>query len=210
MEKKREMPLLILKGLVILPKSLLHIDIKHELSVMAVEQAMAEDQLVFLLTQKNGRKEEPDLSEDVYRIGTIARIKQIVRLPKNSLSVVVEGLSRGRLDSYERLDNFYRATVEHLPEVPAEISMEEKEAYFRQTQKAVAEYVEMSGKMDKQLAERVLSVDTLSDLADGIAAYLLRPMGKKQEILEEPSEEERIKKIIQILLTEMEIIRLQR
>lgn len=210
MEKKREMPLLILKGLVILPKSLLHIDIKHELSVMAVEQAMAEDQLVFLLTQKNGRKEEPDLSEDVYRIGTIARIKQIVRLPKNSLSVVVEGLSRGRLDSYERLDNFYRATVEHLPEVPAEISMEEKEAYFRQTQKAVAEYVEMSGKMDKQLAERVLSVDTLSDLADGIAAYLLRPMGKKQEILEEPSEEERIKKIIQMLLTEMEIIRLQR
>ena len=210
MENKREMPLLILKGLVILPKSLLHIDIKHELSVMAVEQAMAEDQLVFLLTQKNGRKEEPDLSEDVYKIGTIARIKQIVRLPKNSLSVVVEGLSRGRLDSYERLDHFYRATVEHLPEVPAEISMEEKEAYFRQTQKAVAEYVEMSGKMDKQLAERVLSVDTLSDLADGIAAYLLRPMGKKQEILEEPSEEERIKKIIQMLLTEMEIIRLQR
>ena len=67
MENKREMPLLILKGLVILPKSLLHIDIKHELSVMAVEQAMAEDQLVFLLTQKNGRKEEPDLARTCIR-----------------------------------------------------------------------------------------------------------------------------------------------
>ena len=121
MENKKEMPLLILKGLVILPKSLLHIDIKHEFSVTAVERAMAEDQLVFLLTQKNWLKDEPDLDEDFYTVGTIARIKQIVRLPKNSLSVVVEGLARGRMEAHELTDNFYRAKVEYLPELPAEV-----------------------------------------------------------------------------------------
>lgn len=210
MENKKEMPLLILRGLVILPKSLLHIDIKHEFSVTAVERAMAEDQLVFLLTQKNWLKDEPDLDEDLYTVGTIARIKQIVRLPKNSLSVVVEGLARGRMEAYELTDNFYRAKVEYLPELPAEVSPEEKEAYVRQIQEAVADYVELAGKIDRQLAERVLAADTLGDLADGIAAYLLRPMEKKQEILEEPDEEERIKKISQMLLTEIEIIKLQR
>ena len=209
MENKKEMPLLILKGLVILPKSLLHIEVKHELSVTAVEQAMAEDQLVFLLTQKNRLQEEPDLNEDVYTVGTIARIKQIVRLPKNSLSVVVEGLARGRMEAYELTDHFYRVTVEYLPETSAGVNAEEKEAYVRHVQEAVAEYVELAGKIDKQLAERVLAAETLSDLADGIAAYLLRPMEKKQEILEEPDEEERIKKVSQMLLTEIEIIKLQ-
>lgn len=209
MENKKEMPLLILKGLVILPKSLLHIEVKHELSVTAVEQAMAEEQLVFLLTQKNRLQEEPDLNEDVYTVGTIARIKQIVRLPKNSLSVVVEGLARGRMEAYELTDHFYRVTVEYLPETSAGVNAEEKEAYVRHVQEAVAEYVELAGKIDKQLAERVLAAETLSDLADGIAAYLLRPMEKKQEILEEPDEEERIKKVSQMLLTEIEIIKLQ-
>ncbi len=209
MENKKEMPLLILKGLVILPKSLLHIEVKHELSVTAVEQAMAEEQLVFLLTQKNRLQEEPDLNEDVYTVGTIARIKQIVRLPKNSLSVVVEGLARGRMEAYELTDHFYRVTVEYLPETSAGVNAEEKEAYVRHVQEAVAEYVELAGKIDKQLAERVLAAETLSDLADGIAAYLLQPMEKKQEILEEPDEEERIKKVSQMLLTEIEIIKLQ-
>ena len=209
MENKKEMPLLILKGLVILPKSLLHIEVKHELSVTAVEQAMVEDQLVFLLTQKNRLQEEPDLNEDVYTVGTIARIKQIVRLPKNSLSVVVEGLARGRMEAYELTDHFYRVTVEYLPETSAGVNAEEKEAYVRHVQEAVAEYVELAGKIDKQLAERVLAAETLSDLADGIAAYLLQPMEKKQEILEEPDEEERIKKVSQMLLTEIEIIKLQ-
>ena len=75
MDNKKMMPLLVLKGLTILPKAFLHIDIKHEFSVTAVEQAMEEDQFIFLVTQKNHFKEEPDINEDVYWIGTIARIK---------------------------------------------------------------------------------------------------------------------------------------
>ncbi|RRD94738.1 endopeptidase La [Clostridiales bacterium COT073_COT-073] len=210
MDNKKKMPLLILKGLTILPKALLHIDIKHEFSVTAVEQAMEEDQLIFLVTQKNQFNDEPDISEDIYAVGTIARIKQIVKMPKNNISVVVEGMARGKLVDFTRQENFYQVAVEYLPEILADITAEEKEAYFRNIREEVAEFVHLAAKIDKQLVERVMAAESLSELADGIATYLLRSIEQKQEILEELDEEERIKKVSQMLLSEIEIIKVQR
>lgn len=209
MEDKKRMPLLILKGLTILPKAILHIDIKYEFSVKAVEEAMEKDQLIFLLTQKNPFLEEPDIREDVYSVGTIAKIKQILKLPKNSISVVVEGVDRGRILDFEQENNFYQVEVEYLPEILADLSPEEREAYFRNVREDVAAYAKLAGKIDKQMVERVLAAQSLSELADGIATYLLRSIDQKQEILEEVDEAERIKKVSQMLQVEMEIIKIQ-
>lgn len=209
MKKKKGMPLLILKGLVILPKSLLHIDIKHDFSVGAVDEAMEKDQLLFLVTQKDQFKEEPDLA-DVYAIGTIAKVKQIVKMPKNNISVVVEGIARGKLLAFEMAEGFYHAEVEALSEIEANINQEEKEAYFRSAKESIQEYAGLVSKIDKDLIRRVLAMDSLGDLADAIAAYILRSLEKKQEILEELNEEERLKKTLQILATEIEITKVQR
>ncbi len=209
METRKEMPLLILKGIVVLPGSLVHIDVKHEFSVNAVEQAMAENQLIFVLAQKNSLKKAPDINDNVYSVGTIAQIKQIVKLPRKNLSVVIKGLSRGQLLSSTMAEQFYQAEVEALQEKQADITSEKREAYFRYVREAVTEYIEAADKIDPKMVDRVMEAETLSDTADSIAAYLLRPMEKKQEILEELDEEERLKRVVQILLTETEVIKMQ-
>lgn len=209
MPNKKEMPLIVLKGLVILPKSMLHIDLKNEVSVSAVEEAMESEQLIFLLTQRNRFQKNPEIPRDVYDVGTVARVKQIVKLPKNTVSVVVEGVARGRLETFERLENFYQAEVEYLQEQTIDFSEEEKEAYYRIVQEWVMEYVGLVGKFDMQMVERVLRSESIGEIADGIAGYLIKPLDKKQEILEELNEEERLKTAIRILKSESEIIKVQ-
>lgn len=210
MDNKKEMPLIVLKGLVILPKSLLHIDIKHEASVTAVEEAMETEQLIFLLTQKDRYKDNPDLRYDVFNIGTVARVKQIVKMPKNNISVVVEGVARGKLIDFDKEEIFYRAEIEYLEEMIADMEPDVKEAYYRTARETVMRYIELFGKIDRQMAERLLMTDTIGELADSMAAYLFRSYEKKQEILEELSDEERLKKAIQILGSESEIIKVQK
>ena len=109
-KETRSLPMVALRGMVIMPGMVVHFDVSREKSIQAIEQAMMQDQRILLITQKNPETEEP-VQEDLYPIGTIAEIKQLVKLPKNIVRVLVEGIERAQLVSLEENPNYLEAQI---------------------------------------------------------------------------------------------------
>lgn len=203
--KKTQLPLLALRGLTIFPDMIIHFDVNRKKSVNALEKAMVDNQLIFLVTQKDIAVDEPK-PEDLYEIGTIARIKQLIKLPKNIIRVLVEGVERGKIDNFVQDDPYYE--VELIDSIKdEENNTYKKEALIRSAHEIIEKYSQVNTKLGQETLIQLLSINEIGLLADHIAINISLVQEDKQKILEQVNPYNRLKIAIAILENEIEIFK---
>jgi len=204
------MPLIALRGLVGFPSMLLHFDAGRGKSVKALEHAMGEDQLVFLLAQREIKTDDPKPA-DLYKMGTVAKLKQIVRLPGGeSVRVLVEGLFRARLIDITDDAPYLRADIRVMEPDSEDPSSPRACALVRSCQAAFDEYASILPKVSSDIIFRVIDEKSPGKLADFLAANLAVDLASKQSILDERDPYRRIEKLIAILAKEIDILSLEK
>jgi len=207
-EKRKLMPALALRGLTIFPNMLLHFDVAREASINALDTALEREQPVFLVAQRDLTVEYPG-QMDLYTIGTISNVKQLLRLPGGSVRVMVEGYARGRLCGLPKIKPHLVADVEPIePELSARTTPK-TEALIRRTYELFESYVELSPKMPPDILLNLLASEDPAYIADYIAQNLPMRTADKQAVLEELRPIPRLHKLYQTLQREVEILEVE-
>ena len=200
-----KMPAVALRGMVILPGMIAHFDISREKSIKAVEQCMMETQKIFLVTQRDVEQENPQL-EDLYQIGIIAEVKQVIKLQNNIIRVLVEGDERAELSSFVETERFLVAEIARFDETVDEGLLEDaRTAMVRSIQETYAKYQTLNPRAGKELLRQVSTITDLEKLMDQIANNLPVSYEEKQKILEAVSLTERYEVLVALLLKEIEV-----
>ncbi|WP_400164194.1 endopeptidase La [Brevibacillus sp. TJ4] len=204
---KRELPLLPLRGLLVYPTMVLHLDVGREKSIRALEQAMVDDNKILLATQEEVQIEEPD-AEQIYRIGTVARVKQMLKLPNGTIRVLVEGLQRAKIEEYIQKDEYFIVSITYLEDEKADEN--EVEALMRSVLAHFEQYIKLSKKISPETYSSVADIEEPGRLADVMASHLPLKMKDKQEILETVNIRDRLEILLTILNNEREVLELER
>ena len=203
------LPAIALRGTTILPGMIVHFDVSRERSVKAIEAAMLHDQKIFLVTQIDPEVESPDLA-GVYHVGTIAYIKQVVKLPQNLLRVLVEGTGRATLVKFEQEFPFIRSEITPVDEEEMQMPEPVMEAMHRSLKELFHRYCMENGKVSKELVAQILNIDNVEELGEQIAVNIPLSYQNKQKILEALTLEERYEVLGAILGNEIEIMQIGR
>ena len=201
------LPAIALRGTTILPDMIVHFDVSRERSIKAIEAAMLHDQKIFLVTQKDPEVEKPELSE-LYQVGTVAYIKQVVKLPHDLLRVLVEGIERAELLGLEQEEPFLKAETALFEPDGAQYTKSLKEAMFRSMQELFQRYCMESGKISKDLAAQIMNITELEELISQIAVNVPLTYQNKQKILEAVSLENQYEVLAAILNNEIEVLQI--
>ncbi len=203
------MPAVTLRGINVFPNVPIHFDVARDCSIKALEESFTTGSPVFLVTQRNPVVEQPE-QRDLYNIGTIAAVRQILHLPDNSVRVMVEGASRGRLLSVERVEPFMLVAVEPIPAEPTPSPRSSRvEALLRQLYGLLQRYIEMSEHLTIEVYLKVLASDDLSYICDYVAQNLPLRCEDKQSILAELRPVRRLDWLVHILAREVEILEIE-
>lgn len=203
------LPAIALRGTTILPGMIVHFDVSRERSVKAIEAAMLHDQKIFLVTQIDPEVESPNLA-GVYHVGTIAYIKQVVKLPQNLLRVLVEGTGRATLVKFEQEFPFIRSEITPIDEEEMQMPEPVMEAMHRSLKELFHRYCMENGKVSKELVAQILNIDNVEELVEQIAVNIPLSYQNKQKILEALTLEERYEVLGAILGNEIEIMQIGR
>lgn len=203
------LPAIALRGTTILPGMIVHFDVSRERSVKAIEAAMLHDQKIFLVTQIDPEVESPDLA-GVYHVGTIAYIKQVVKLPQNLLRVLVEGTGRATLVKFEQEFPFIRSEITPVDEEEMQMPEPVMEAMHRSLKELFHRYCMENRKVSKELVAQILNIDNVEELVEQIAVNIPLSYQNKQKILEALTLEERYEVLGAILGNEIEIMQIGR
>jgi ATP-dependent Lon protease len=207
--KKKELvvPLLPLRGLLVFPTMVLHLDVGREKSVKALETAMVEDHIILLTSQKDVSVDEPDM-DDLYQMGTLARVKQLLKLPNGTFRVLVEGIARAIITETVSEEPYFMVKVEKF--VDRTTKDLEDEALKRTMLEYFEQYINLSKRLSADIYASIADIDEPGRMADIIASHLPLKLEEKQRILETIDVKERIHKIIQILHNEKEVLQLEK
>jgi len=206
-EKTKILPLLPLRGILVFPNMVLHLDVGRERSVNALEQAMVDDNKVLLVTQKEARVDDP-APGDIYSMGTIAQIKQMLKLPGGTIRVLVEGLSRAYVRDFVEADPFFKVHAEEVPEDTTKSI--EVEALMRSVIYQFEQYIKLSKKIPPETLVMVAGIEEPGRMADIIGSHLTLKVEQKQQILEATLPKDRLSKLLEILSHEMEVLEIER
>ena len=207
----KTLPVLPLRGVVLFPHQIAHFDVGRDKSVSAIEESMVENQLLFLLAQKNPELERitPD---DLYTVGTIAKIKQILKISENDVRVLVEGISRAKLVKFTSTSPFFECEVEEY--VPDNEKTEEEliteDAYVREISKRCALYFGLQGKFERDAMVPISNIKDPEQFSDAVSAALNVNIEIKQQILEEFDIIKRMEKILSVPHSETEILKIEK
>jgi len=207
-DNQREIPLLPLRGLLVFPYTVIHLDVGRKKSINAIEQAMLENKEIFLATQKEAQTDEPN-EDEIFSVGTVAEIRQILKMPGGTMRVLVEGLHRGEIISYLDHDPFIRVVVEEWKDDQVEKNAE-LEALMRTLISQFEQYVRISKKIPPETVVSVIAIEEPGRLADVIASHLTLRINEKQKILEAGDITKRLEYLCQLLAKEMEVLELER
>lgn len=205
----RSLPMVALRGLTIMPEMIVHFDVSRERSIAAIQQAMVEEQEIFLVAQKSIETENPG-QDDVYEIGTVASVKQLIKLSKKVVRVLVEGKNRAVLKKIEETDPYLRAEVGVLEEqeitIPDDLNAEAK---MRGLKEIITKYAAKNGKISKESVAEILDITDLKRLVNEVAANIPLKYKDQQEILEELDFWSRYEKLSLKLVNEMQIMEIK-
>lgn len=204
-EQRLNLPMVPLRGLTIMPEMIVHFDVSRESSIAAVQEAMAEEQKIFLVSQKSIETEKPT-QEDVFEIGTIATVKQIMKLPKQIMRVLVEGEVRGRLINMSDDAPYLQAEVEIIEDDEAMPETLDDQAMLRGLKDIFVEYAAKNGKFSKESIGEILEIQDVKKLVDEIAANVPVPYMELQDILNQTEFEQRYETLCFKLVNEIQII----
>lgn len=206
-QKTTSVPLLPLRGLLVYPSMVLHIDVGRNRSVAALEQAMLEDQLILLVTQKEVHDEQPD-EQDLYTVGTMAYVKQMLKLPNGTLRILVEGVARATWSNYRALDKYTIVDIDVKEETVGKDV--ETQALMRTLLTYFERYAKGSNKITSETISTVADIEEPGHLADIIASHLPFKIADKQEVLEMLSVKKRLDHLIIRLHDEQEVLDLEK
>jgi len=200
-------PLLPLRGLLVFPTMVLHLDVGREKSVQALEKAMMNDHFIFLTTQKDTSIEDPT-EDDFFEMGTLTQVKQMLKLPNGTFRVLVEGLKRGKIEKFLRTDEYFEVRIQTYEN--EEVKDFEEEALMRMILDLFEQYIKMSKKVSAETFASVQDIEEPGRLADIVASYLPLKLKDKQDLLEKVNVKDRMNAIITFLNNEKEVIQLER
>ncbi|MCC3865130.1 endopeptidase La [Terrisporobacter petrolearius] len=205
-----ELPLIPLRGLAIFPYMILNFDIGREMSLKALDQAMLEDELVFLTSQIEAEIDEPT-TEDFYHVGTICKVKQVIKLPGDTVRVLVEGVSRGKVKEIDQEDGYFKAIVEEIiyDQENEEVDIE-VEAFVRNVFDAFEEYINIGNRVSPEILVSLGEIENVDRFIDTIASNIYLKSEQKQEILEEFDIVKRLELLYSILLEEIDILKIEK
>ena len=202
------MPAVALRGITILPDMIVHFDVSRKKSIRAIEEAMTKDQRIFLITQKDSKVEDPS-EDDLYKIGTVAMIKQVAKVPKDMLRVLVEGMERAELIQLEDGLSYLEAEVDVIEQEEENLPDTVKEAMLRSMRELFGVYCKENQKMNQEQVRQTLEIEDIAELVDHIAMNIPLTFQQRQQILESVSLSDRYETLGVILSNEIEVMRLR-
>ena len=202
-----EISLLALRGLIIFPSMVTHLDVGRDKSVKALEEAMVKNEQILLVSQKEDGVDEPT-PEDIYSVGTVVNVKQMIKLPNGTFRVLVEGLYRTEIIEYIQEEPYYIVTSKEIIEESGD--EQEEEAYIRTILDQFKQYVKLSKKVSKDTLSSVSDIADASRVTDLITSHLTLKLKDKQQLLEISHVIERMKKLIEFLADEKKILNLEK
>lgn len=205
------LPVIPLRGITIFPNMIIHFDIGREKSVTSLEQAMLKDGNIFLVTQKDPNLELPEDKNDIYSIGTICKIKQILKLPKGGATrVLVEGIERAEVIDFIVNETFLECNVKKILDKESDVEDKEDTAFKNQLIKAFDEYIYATECDESKVSSLIDQENNLSKISDLVAAYMQLSDEKKQIILETIDVHERIEKLLIFIEEEIQIVQIEK
>lgn len=208
-EKIVTMPVIALRGLTVLPKMIIHFDISRSKSIAAIEKAMVSDQKICLVAQKNTEDADPGM-DDLYHMGTIAIVKQLVKIPNNVVRVMVEGLERVELICLDSEEPVLIGQLEPVPSDQGDIDFVTQEAMMRILRDKLEEYGNENPRMLKEVLPNMIQITDLGELLDQITIQLPWDYTVRQEVLENVYLEHRYEVVLKHLIVEIEITKIKR
>ena len=197
------LPMLPLRGLMVFPHMVLHFDVGRKKSIAALEQAMLGDQKIFLVAQRDIDVDDPTV-DDIYHVGTIAAIKQVLKLPGDNIRVLVEGKSRAMLRAVTQEEPHFVGSLDELINEGTPVSIE-TDALLRTAHNYFEDYCKMSGRISHETMQSVLEIEDPGQLADVIAANVLQKVEDRQNLLEEFDDVGRLESVCAMLVRETEL-----
>jgi ATP-dependent Lon protease len=209
-DMKKQLPIIALRGMTILPHMIIHFDVSRKKSVAALEYAMVADQLIFLVTQRDPEEEEPG-QDGLYRIGTIAKVKQLIKLPNNIIRVLVEGLTRAELDAVVEEEPYLMGDIlEFEKNSMDELEPIQEEAMVRVLHDIIEKYGADNRKFSKELILQLLNIKDLDRLLDQIGISIPLYYEDKQKFLEAVTKLEKYDFLAKTLTDEIEILQIKK
>lgn len=210
MEENKEniLALLPLRGITIFPHMVLHFDAGREKSILALEDAMVKDQILLLVAQRDPKIENPGI-DDIYKVGTVSRVKQILKLPGDSIRVLVEGLYRAEINELISEEPFLECSITPHEEIEIE-KTPRIEALMRQALSSFEEYVKNNNGISDEVVGTLYDIEEPGKLADVITSYIFVKQDSRQELLESIDPEERLEKLLEIMAKEIDILKIER
>ena len=207
-EKKTvAMPLLPLRDMVVFPHMIVPLFVGREKSIAALEYAMKYENGIFLVAQKNAKKDDPG-KEDICRIGTIGVIIQLLRLPDGTVKVLVEGRARGVIEEYAPCEDYFFARVEEIAEI-RDPDVKNTEALMRSIRDAFETYLKLSKKIHVEIARTVATIDDPSKFADIVISHVNVKLEDRQKVLEIFNINDRLEAIYSLIIAENEILQVE-
>ena len=201
------LPVLPLRDVVIFPGMITPLLVGRSKSLASLDQAMKNDRIMLVITQRQMNIDEPGPG-DMYQVGTIVKILQLMRLVEGTMRILVEGVARGRVAKFHKTRKFFKADVDVIP--PEEITTQKLEALVRSVSSQFSEYIQLNKRIPDEVLRSVLPVEEPDRLADTIASHIIVKIETKQPLLETISIQERFKTLSTILAEELEILTLEK
>jgi len=200
-------PVLPLRDIVVFPHMIVPLFVGREKSVRALEEVMNDEKQILLLTQKNAAEDDPT-AEGLHTIGTLATVLQLLKLPDQTVRVLVEGKARARVTGFNPRTDFFQATVEKIPEEAA--GAQESEALMRTVKANFEQYIKLNKKIPSETLAAVAQIDDPAKLADTVASHLSVKIGERQALLETFGTTERLEKILSLIEAEIGVLQVER
>ncbi|MGV1015622.1 MAG: LON peptidase substrate-binding domain-containing protein, partial [Methyloceanibacter sp.] len=200
-------PVLPLRDIVVFPYMIVPLFVGREKSIAALEEVMRADKQILLVAQKNASDDEPS-TEEIYTIGTLASVLQLLKLPDGTVKVLVEGTRRAAISRYTENDNYFEAEVEPVEEVLG--AEDEIEALSRSVVSQFESYVKLNKKISPEVLGSASQIEDYSKLADTIASHLAIKIAEKQQILEVTTVSERLERVFTLMESEISVLQVER
>ena len=200
-------PVLPLRDIVVFPHMIVPLFVGREKSVRALEDVMKDDKQILLVTQKNAAQDDPS-TDDIYKVGTVGTVLQLLRLPDNTVKVLVEGVKRARVMRYTDNEEFFQAEAEVLPEV--EGTGQELQALSRAVVSQFEQYIKLNKKIPPEVLVSINQIEDIGKLADTVASHLNLKIADKQALLEVPTISERLERVYAFMESEIGVLQVEK
>ena len=200
-------PVLPLRDIVVFPHMIVPLFVGRDKSVRALEDVMKEDKQILLVAQKNASQDDP-AKEDIYEVGTVSTVLQLLKLPDGTVKVLVEGMHRARIESYKDNPDFFQVVASPIPE--GDVLAQDEEALARTVISQFEQYIKLNKKIPPEVLVSINQIEDSSKLADTIASHLALKISEKQELLETDSVSERLERVYSFMESEIGVLQVEK